>query len=223
MNSPLVSRSSTQPSAIQTNKVLRNTYFLLSMTLFTSAIAAVVTMAIQISPMMAIGMQVAAIGILFFVMPKAINSSAGVVWTFVFTTLMGAALGPMLNYYAAMPNGAGVIAQALGMTGLVTMGLSAYAITSKKDFSFMRSFLMAGLIIVIVASLLNIFFVQSSMMHIVISSVSAMVFSGFILYDTGRIVRGEETNYINATISMYLNILNLFVSLLHILGFLNDD
>ncbi|UGA56276.1 Bax inhibitor-1/YccA family protein [Vibrio sp. VB16] len=223
MNSPLVSRSSTQPSAIQTNKVLRNTYFLLSMTLFTSAIAAVVTMAIQISPMMAIGMQLAAIGILFFVMPKAINSSAGVVWTFVFTTLMGAALGPMLNYYAAMPNGAGVIAQALGMTGLVTMGLSAYAITSKKDFSFMRSFLMAGLIIVIVASLLNIFFVQSSMMHIVISSVSAMVFSGFILYDTGRIVRGEETNYINATISMYLNILNLFVSLLHILGFLNDD
>ncbi len=223
MNSPLVSRSTTQPSAIQTNKVLRNTYFLLSMTLFTSAIAAVVTMAIQISPMMAIGMQLAAIGILFFVMPKAINSSAGVVWTFVFTTLMGAALGPMLNYYAAMPNGAGVIAQALGMTGLVTMGLSAYAITSKKDFSFMRSFLMAGLIIVIVASLLNIFFVQSSMMHIVISSVSAMVFSGFILYDTGRIVRGEETNYINATISMYLNILNLFVSLLHILGFLNDD
>ncbi|MFC1237480.1 Bax inhibitor-1/YccA family protein [Vibrio sp. F74] len=223
MNSPLVSRSSTQPSAIQTNKVLRNTYFLLSMTLFTSAIAAVVTMAIQISPMMALGMQLAAIGILFFVMPKAINSSMGVVWTFVFTTLMGAALGPMLNYYAAMPNGAGVIAQALGMTGLVTMGLSAYAITSKKDFSFMRSFLMAGLIIVIVASLLNIFFVQSSMMHIVISSVSAMVFSGFILYDTGRIVRGEETNYINATISMYLNILNLFVSLLHILGFLNDD
>lgn len=223
MNSPLVSRSSTQPSAIQTNKVLRNTYFLLSMTLFTSAIAAVVTMAIQISPMMAIGMQVAAIGILFFVMPKAINSSAGVVWTFVFTTLMGAALGPMLNYYAAMPNGANVIAQALGMTGLVTLGLSAYAITSKKDFSFMRSFLMAGLIVVIVASLINIFFVQSSMMHIVISSVSAMVFSGFILYDTGRIVRGEETNYINATISMYLNILNLFVSLLHILGFLNDD
>lgn len=102
------------------------------------------------------------------------------------------------------------------------LGLSAYTITSKKDFSFMRNFLFAGLIIVIVAALINIF-VGSTVAHLAISSVSALVFSGFILFDTSRIVRGEETNYISATISMYLNILNLFTSLLSILGIMNNN
>ncbi|MEZ8194805.1 Bax inhibitor-1/YccA family protein [Vibrio cortegadensis] len=222
MNSPMVSRSSSVESTLETNKVLKNTYFLLSMTLITSAIAAVATMAMQMSSMMALVMQVAAIGILFFVMPKAVNSSAGIVWTFVFTTLMGGALGPMLNHYAAIPNGPNLIAQALGLTGLVFLSLSAYTITTKKDFSFMRSFLIAGLIVVIAAGLINIF-VGSTMAQLAISSISAMVFSGFILFDTSRIVRGEETNYINATISMYLNILNLFISLLSILGITNND
>ncbi|CCN46771.1 conserved hypothetical protein; putative inner membrane protein [Vibrio nigripulchritudo MADA3029] len=222
MNGPIVSNSRNAESLIQTNKVLRNTYFLLSLTLVTSAIAALATMAMQIPPIAAIVMQVAAIGILFFVMPKAVNSSSGLVWTFVFTTLMGGALGPMLNYYASIPNGPMIIAQALGLTGMVFLGLSAYTINTKKDFSFMRNFLIAGLIIVIVAAIINIF-VGSTLAHLVISSVSALVFSGFILYDTSRIVRGEETNYISATISMYLNILNLFTSLLSILGIMSDD
>ncbi|OXX37365.1 BAX inhibitor protein [Vibrio sp. V09_P4A23P171] len=222
MNSPMFTRSASLESTLQTNKVLKNTYFLLSMTLITSAIAAMATMAMQISPFMALAMQLGAIGILFFVMPKAINSSSGIVWTFVFTTLMGGALGPMLNHYAAIPNGSSIIAQALGLTGLVFMGLSAYTITTKKDFSFIRSFLMAGLIIVIVAAIINIF-VGSTVGQLAISSIAALVFSGFILFDTSRIVRGEETNYISATISMYLNILNLFTSLLAILGIMNDD
>ncbi len=222
MNSPMFTRTSSMESTLQTNKVLKNTYFLLSMTLVTSAIAAVATMAIGISPMMALVMQVAAIGILFFVLPRSINSSMGIVWTFVFTTLMGGALGPMLTYYASIPSGPTIIAQALGLTGMVFLGLSAYTITSKKDFSFMRNFLMAGLIIVIVAAIINIF-VGSTLGQLVISSVSALVFSGFILFDTSRIVRGEETNYVSATISMYLNILNLFTSLLSILGIMNDD
>jgi modulator of FtsH protease len=192
------------------------------MTLVTSAIAAMATMAIGISPIVALVMQLAAIGILFFALPRSINSSMGVVWTFVFTTLMGGALGPMLTYYASIPSGPTIIAQALGLTGMVFLGLSAYTITSKKDFSFMRNFLMAGLIIVIVAAIINIF-VGSTLGQLVISSVSALVFSGFILYDTSRIVRGEETNYVSATISMYLNILNLFTSLLSILGIMNDD
>jgi modulator of FtsH protease len=209
-------------STLQTNKVLKNTYFLLSMTLVTSAIAAMATMAIGISPIVALVMQLAAIGILFFALPRSINSSMGIVWTFVFTTLMGGALGPMLTYYASIPSGPTIIAQALGLTGMVFLGLSAYTITSKKDFSFMRNFLMAGLIIVIVAAIINIF-VGSTLGQLVISSVSALVFSGFILYDTSRIVRGEETNYVSATISMYLNILNLFTSLLSILGIMNDD
>ncbi|EGQ9991499.1 Bax inhibitor-1/YccA family protein [Vibrio vulnificus] len=222
MNSPMFTRASSMESTLQTNKVLKNTYFLLSMTLVTSAIAAVATMAIGISPMMALVMQVAAIGILFFALPRSINSSMGIVWTFVFTTLMGGALGPMLTYYASIPSGPTIIAQALGLTGMVFLGLSAYTITSKKDFSFMRNFLMAGLIIVIVAAIINIF-VGSTLGQLVISSVSALVFSGFILFDTSRIVRGEETNYVSATISMYLNILNLFTSLLSILGIMNDD
>ncbi|KGK16912.1 Bax inhibitor-1 family protein [Vibrio navarrensis] len=222
MNSPMFSRTTSMESTLQTNKVLKNTYFLLSMTLVTSAIAAMATMAIGISPIVALVMQLAAIGILFFALPRSINSSMGVVWTFVFTTLMGGALGPMLTYYASIPSGPTIIAQALGLTGMVFLGLSAYTITSKKDFSFMRNFLMAGLIIVIVAAIINIF-VGSTLGHLVISSVSALVFSGFILYDTSRIVRGEETNYVSATISMYLNILNLFTSLLSILGIMNDD
>ncbi|ENM5786594.1 Bax inhibitor-1/YccA family protein [Vibrio metoecus] len=222
MNTPMFTRTSSLERTLETNKVLKNTYFLLSMTLVTSAIAAMATMAIGISPIVALVMQLAAIGVLFFVMPKAINSSSGVAWTFVFTGLMGGALGPMLNFYAAMPNGPIVIAQALGLTGMVFLGLSAYTITSKKDFSFMRNFLFAGLIIVIVSSLINIF-VGSSVAHLAISSASALLFSGFILFDTSRIVRGEETNYISATISMYLNILNLFTSLLSILGIMNDD
>ncbi|ENM5773101.1 Bax inhibitor-1/YccA family protein [Vibrio mimicus] len=222
MNTPMFTRTSGMERTLETNKVLKNTYFLLSMTLVTSAIAAMATMAIGISPIFALVMQLAAIGILFFVMPKAINSSSGILWTFVFTGLMGGALGPMLNFYAAMPNGPIVIAQALGLTGMVFLGLSAYTITSKKDFSFMRNFLIAGLIIVIVASLINIF-VGSIVAHLAISSVSALVFSGFILFDTSRIVRGEETNYVSATISMYLNILNLFTSLLSILGIMNNN
>ncbi|EOW2077636.1 Bax inhibitor-1/YccA family protein [Vibrio mimicus] len=222
MNTPMFTRTSGMERTLETNKVLKNTYFLLSMTLVTSAIAAMATMAIGISPIFALVMQLAAIGILFFVMPKAINSSSGILWTFVFTGLMGGALGPMLNFYAAMPNGPIVIAQALGLTGMVFLGLSAYTITSKKDFSFMRNFLIAGLIIVIVASLINIF-VGSTAAHLAISSVSALVFSGFILFDTSRIVRGEETNYVSATISMYLNILNLFTSLLSILGIMNNN
>ncbi|EEY98186.1 putative TEGT family carrier/transport protein [Vibrio sp. RC586] len=222
MNTPMFTRTSGMERTLETNKVLKNTYFLLSMTLVTSAIAAMATMAIGISPIFALVMQLAAIGILFFVMPKAINSSSGIVWTFVFTGLMGGALGPILNFYAAMPNGPIVIAQALGLTGMVFLGLSAYTITSKKDFSFMRNFLFAGLIIVIVSSLINIF-VGSSVAHLAISGASALLFSGFILFDTSRIVRGEETNYISATISMYLNILNLFTSLLSILGIMNDD
>ncbi|KAB1454439.1 Bax inhibitor-1/YccA family protein [Vibrio panuliri] len=222
MNSPMFTRSTSATRTLEINKTLKNTYFLLSMTLVTSAIAAMFTMAIGISPIMALVMQVAAIGILFFALPKSINSSMGIVWTFVFTTLMGGALGPMLTYYASIANGPAIIAQALGLTGMVFLGLSAYTITSKKDFSFMRNFLFAGLIIVIVAALINIF-VGSTLGQLAISSMSALLFSGFILFDTSRIVRGEETNYVSATISMYLNILNLFTSLLSILGIMNND
>jgi len=222
MNSPMFKRSTSAANTFEINKTLKNTYFLLSMTLVTSAIAALLTMAVGLSLMMTLVMQMAAIGILFFAIPRSINSSMGIVWTFFFTTLMGGSLGPMLNHYASIPNGPSIIAQALGLTGMVFLGLSAYTISSKKDFSFIRNFLIAGLIIIIVAAIINIF-VGSTLGQLTISSMSALMFSGFILYDTSRIVRGEETNYVSATISMYLNILNLFTSLLTILGIMNDD
>ncbi len=219
MNSPMVSRAS-QEGVLQTNKVLRNTYFLLSMTLLTSAIAAFVSM-LFVTPIMSLVMMGAAFIILWLVMPKVENSSSGIVWTFVFTTLMGASLGPTLTYYV-YNSGAEIIMQALGMTGFVFLGLSAYTLQSKKDFSFLSGFLFAGLIILIVASIINIF-VGSTLGMLVISSAAALLFSGFILYDTSRIVRGEETNYIRATISMYLNILNLFLAILRLLSIFGDD
>ena len=208
-------------STIETNKVLKNTYFLLAMTLAFSAVTAGISMVMNLPYFMGLVFSLIAFGVLFVVNKKA-DSASGVAWVFVFTGLMGAGLGPMLNYYAAIPNGPSIIAQALGLTGMVFLGLSAYTVSTKKDFSFMRNFLVAGLIIVIVAAIINIF-VGSTMGQLAIRSMSALVFSGFILFDTSRIVRGEETNYVSATISMYLNILNLFTSLLSILGIMNDD
>ncbi|WP_427983353.1 Bax inhibitor-1/YccA family protein [Agarivorans sp.] len=209
-------------SKLETNKVLRNTYALLSMTLFTSAIAAFLAVVSGIGQMASIGMMVASMIIVFFVLPKAINSSMGIVWTFVFTSLMGGSLGPLLSHYLQFPQGGAIVMQALGMTGLVFFGLSGYVLTTKKDFSFMGGFLFAGLIVLIAASVLNLFF-QAPMAHLMISCVSVLIFSGYILYDTSDIINGRETNYISATIRLYLDVFNIFVSLLHILGFLNDD
>ena len=209
-------------SKLETNKVLRNTYALLSMTLFTSAIAAFFAVISGIGQMASIGMMVAAMVIVFFVLPKAINSSMGIVWTFVFTSLMGGSLGPLLSHYLQFPQGGAIVMQALGMTGLVFFGLSGYVLTTKKDFSFMGGFLFAGLIVLIAASVFNLFF-QAPMAHLMISCVSVLIFSGYILYDTSDIINGRETNYISATIRLYLDVFNIFVSLLHILGFLNDD
>ncbi|UPW20294.1 Bax inhibitor-1/YccA family protein [Agarivorans sp. TSD2052] len=209
-------------SKLETNKVLRNTYALLSMTLFTSAIAAFFAVVAGIGQMASIGMMVAAMVIVFFVIPRSINSSMGLVWTFVFTSLMGASLGPLLSFYLQIPQGGAIVMQALGMTGLIFFGLSGYVLTTKKDFSFMSGFLMAGVIVLVVSMLLNIF-LQIPMLSLAISGAAVMLFSGFILYDTSNIMNGTETNYIRATISMYLNIFNIFVHLLQILGFLNDD
>ena len=135
---------------------------------------------------------------------------------------MGASLGPMLSHYASMPNGTSLILQALGGTALIFFALSGYALTSKKDFSFMGGFLMVGLIVVIVASLANIFF-QIPALSLAISSAVIMIMSGLILFDTSRIINGGETNYIRATVSLYLNIYNIFVHLLHLLGVFGGD
>jgi modulator of FtsH protease len=221
MQSNMNFNTATQSSAIEINKVLRSTYMLLSMTLAFSAVTAGISMAMGFSGMAGLVMTLAAFGVMFIVNKNA-DKTSGIFWIFVFTGLMGASLGPMLSYYAAMPNGGSLIMQALGGTALIFFALSGYALTSKKDFSFMGGFLMVGLIVVIVAGIANIFF-QIPALSLAISSAVIMIMSGLILFDTSRIINGGERNYIRATMSLYLNIYNIFTSLLHILGIFNSD
>ncbi|GMM66999.1 MAG: Bax inhibitor-1/YccA family protein [Pseudomonadota bacterium] len=212
--------SASQPSVLQTNKVLRNTYMLLAMTLAFSAVCAGIAMAVGISPMMSLGMTIGAFITLFVVQKKA-DSASGIYWVFAFTGLMGASLGYTLNFYLGVA-GPGLIMEALGATALVFFALSGYALTTKKDFSFMGGFLVVGLVVVLVAAIANIFFAVPAV-SLAISAAIVFIMSGFILFDTSRIIHGGETNYIRATVSLYLNIYNLFTSILHLLGAFGGD
>jgi len=221
MQSNMGFQTASQSSAIEINKVLKNTYMLLSMTLAFSAVTAGVSMAMNLPHGAALIMMLVAFGLMFVVNKKA-DSASGVYWIFAFTGLMGASLGPMLSAYAAMPGGPAMIMQALGGTALIFFALSGYALTSKKDFSFMGGFLMVGLIVVLVAMVANFFFAIPAL-SLAISAAVIMIMSGLILYDTSRIINGGERNYIRATVSLYLNIYNIFVHLLSLLGVLGSD
>ncbi|ACA86750.1 Bax inhibitor-1/YccA family protein [Shewanella woodyi] len=212
---------STSASTMEVNKLLKNTYMLLSLTLAFSAVCAGLAMALQIGPLLSIGMSLGSLVVLFVTLRKA-ESAAGLFWVFAFTGMQGASLGYILNHYAGMANGPQLIMQALGLTSVVFVTLSAYAITTKKDFSFMRGFLMAGIVIAIVAGIANIF-IGSGVVFMALNAGIALLMTGFILYDTSRIVNGGETNYIRATISLYLDFLNLFIALLHLMGIGGDD
>ncbi|WP_111496083.1 MULTISPECIES: Bax inhibitor-1/YccA family protein [Marinobacter] len=208
-------------------KVLRNTYSLLAMTLLFSAVMAGVSMAIGLGRGASLVCSLGALALVWLVLPRTANSSAGIGVVFAFTGLLGLGLGPVLNHYLALSNGGAIIMQALGGTAVVFMTLSAYVLTTKKDFSFMGGMLMAGLVVVVVAAIgsmvAGMFGVDVGAFSLAISAAIVLLMSGFILYDTSRIVNGGETNYIIATTGLYLNIYNLFVSLLHIIGAFNDD
>jgi len=214
-------QTASQSSAIEINKVLKNTYMLLSMTLAFSAVTAGISMAMNLPHGAALIMTLVAFGLMFVVNKKA-DSASGIYWIFAFTGLMGASLGPMLSAYAAMPGGGALIMQALGGTALIFFALSGYALTSKKDFSFMGGFLMVGMIVALVAMVANFFF-QIPALSLAISAAIIMIMSGLILFDTSRIINGGERNYIRATISLYLSIYNIFVHLLSLLGVLGSD
>lgn len=213
--------AASQSSAIEINKVLKNTYMLLGMTLAFSAVTAGVSMAMNLSHMTALVMTLVSFGLLFVVNKQA-DKASGIFWIFAFTGLMGASLGPLLNMYASIPSGPSLIMQALGGTALIFFALSAYALTSKKDFSFMGGFLMIGLIVVIVAGIANIF-LQIPALSLAGSAAIVLIMSGLILFHTSRIIHGGERNYIRATVSLYLSIYNLFVSLLQLLGAFSSD
>ncbi|MBD1581393.1 Bax inhibitor-1/YccA family protein [Pseudoalteromonas sp. JBTF-M23] len=207
-------------STVETNKVLKNTYFLLAMTLAFSAITAGISMTMALPRFTGLICSLVGLGLIFVIHKKA-NSSSAIGLVFLFTGIMGFGLGPLLNHYAAMPNGGMLITQALGSTALIFFGLSAYALTTKKDFSFMGGFLTVGLIVVVIASLVNLF-IGSSVAFMALNAAVVLIMSGFILYDTSRIINGGETNYVLATVGLYLNIYNLFTSLLALLGASDD-
>ncbi|WP_022940814.1 Bax inhibitor-1/YccA family protein [Psychromonas hadalis] len=219
MNSPFIQTGTSNP-AVSINKVLKNTYILLGMTLAFSAFTATISTMMNIGSIASLVLMLVGFGLLF-VVSKTADTSKGLFWVFMFTGVMGASLGNMLNNYLAMENGPALIMQALGSTALIFFALSAYALTSKKDFSFMGGFLMTGMIVVVIAMIANIF-LQIPIMQVVISSVVVLIMSGFILFDTSRIINGGETNYIRATVSLYLNIFNLFIHLLVLLNILDD-
>jgi len=208
-------------AGIEINKVLRNTYMLLGMTLLFSAVTATAAMALNISYIAGMVCSIVGFGLLFVVNRMA-DSSKGIVAIFAFTGFMGAGLGPLLNHFAGMANGPQLIMQALGGTAIVFFALSGYVLTTKKDFSFMGSFLAVGMVVAIIAMIALMFF-NIPAASMALSAAIVLLMSGFILFDTSRIIHGGETNYIRATVSLYLSIYNLFTNLLILLGLSSDD
>jgi modulator of FtsH protease len=209
-------------SALATNSVIRNTYMLLSMTLLFSAVTAGVSMALRMPAMTYLVSIGVAFVLIWFVLPRHANKASGLAVVFAITGLLGFSLGPILNLYLALPNGSQVIATALGGTGAIFLALSVYALSSKRDFSFLGGFLFTGFVVILLAALANIFLAIPAL-SLTISAAVILIMSGFILYDTSRMINGGETNYILATVGLYMSIFNIFINLLHLLGIAGGD
>jgi FtsH-binding integral membrane protein len=208
--------------AAEPHRVLRNTYALLGLSMVPTTIGAIIG-TLYLAPLLfSIGMGVSAIVFmlvafgLMFAIEKNRDSGLGVVLLLGFTFFMGLWLGPLLSVALHLRNGGQLIAMAAGGTGAIFFTLAGIAATTKRDFSNMGKFLMVGLVLIVVASLANLFF-HLPAVSLAISGVAVLLFSGFILYDINRIVHGGETSYVSATLAVYLNIYNLFTSLLQLL------
>lgn len=210
-----------QTAALATNSVIRNTYTLLSMTLVFSAVVAGISMSLNL-PHPGLLLTLGGYFGLLFATSKFRNSSLGLGFVFALTGFMGYTLGPILNSYLSLPNGGELVMTAMGATGVIFLGLSGYALVSRKDFSFMGGFLMAGILLAFFAGLAAIFF-EISALSLVVSSMFVLLMSGLILYETSNIIHGGETNYIMATVTLFVSIFNLFTSLLHLLSAFNSD
>ncbi len=222
MNTSIINTAArSQTATLATNKVLRNTYTLLSMTLLFSALTAGASLALKLPHPGLILTLVGYFGLLFLT-SKFRDSSLGLAFVFGLTGFMGYTLGPILNSYLAMANGGQIIMTAMGATGVTFLGLSMYAMTSRKDFSFLGGFLMVGIIVAFLAGLGAMFFNMPGL-SLAVSSMFVLLMAGMILYETSNIIHGGETNYIMATVSLYVSIFNLFTSLLHLLGFANNN
>ncbi len=210
-----------QESVLATNKVLRNTYLLLALTLLFSAASAGTAIALQL-PYLGPWITLGGYFLLLFLTARLRNSAAGLVCVFALTGFMGATLGPVLGFYLSMPNGPQLVMNALAITGVTFIGLSAYAVASRRDFSFMGGFLVAGILVAFLCGLAALFF-DLPTLSLAVSAMFVMLMVGVILFQTSSIIHGGETNYIMATVTLYVSIYNLFTSLLHLLGFMSDD
>lgn len=222
MSNPDISVLHSEQAAAAANKVLKNTYLLLSATLGFSALTAMFSIALAMPAWTYLVSVIVAMLLGMFVLPKTANSASGVGVIFLVTGLLGFGLGAILTQYLALPNGPQTVGLAFGGTATIFLGLSGYALTSKRDFNFMGGFIFAGMMVVMIAAIANLF-LQLPALSLAISSVIILLMSGFILFDTSRIARGEETNYILATYGIYLSIFNIFISLLQILGIMGSD
>jgi len=222
MNTSLgTARVDPQISVLETNRVVRNTYLLLSMTLAFSAMTAGASIALKL-PHPGLLLTLAGYFGLLFLTAKYRDSATGLVFVFALTGFMGYTLGPILNAYLALPNGSQLVMTAMGATAGIFLALSAYALTTRRDFSFMGGFLMTGILVAFLAGLGAIFFEMPNL-SLAVSSMFVLLMAGLILYETSNIIHGGETNYIMATVTLYVAIYNLFTSLLHLLGALGSQ
>ncbi len=222
MNQTFPAYSRPMESVLETNKVLRNTYMLLAMTLLFSALTAGVAMVTNM-PHPGLLITLGGYFLLLFLTSKFQNSALGLLFVFALTGFMGLTLGPILNHYlTAIPNGSQVVMTALGGTGVIFMALSAYAVSSRKDFSFLGGFVMVGVLVAFLAGLGALFF-ELPGLSLAVSAMFILLMSALILWQTSAIIHGGETNYISATVSLYVAIFNLFTSLLQILGVMGSD
>lgn len=211
----------TATAAPAVNKVLRNTYMLLSMTLAFSALCTFLTLGVEMTMGTAVAGFITSMVLLVMVMVFR-NSILALPLVFAFTGTMGAFIGPAIQQYLEMPNGPEIVMTALGGTTMIFLLLSGYVLTTGKDFSAWGAFVLTGLFVLIGALVLN-FFLQMTAFTLAISSMAILLFSALILYDTSRIVNGGETNYVMATVSLYLDVMNLFLYMLQILGIFGGD
>lgn len=211
----------TGQAALAGNKMIRNTYLLLSMTLLFSAAVAGLGVAWKLPYPGLIVTLVGYFGLLFLT-TKLRNSGWGLVSVFALTGFMGYTLGPIVSRYLDMPNGGQTVMTAMGATAAIFVGLSGYALTTRKDFSFMGGFLMVGILVAFLAGL-GVIFLQMPALSLAVSAMFVLLMAGLILYETSNIIRGGETNYVMATVTLFVAIFNLFTSLLHLLGFMNSD
>ena len=209
------------PTALEINKVLRSTYALLAMTLLWSAITASIAVAMN-APHFGIFNLVVFFGLLFAV-HKTADSGWGLLWTFVLTGFLGFQLGPLLSWVMASANGGMLVAQSLGITAVAFFGLSVYTISTKRDFSFLSGFLLVGAIVIVASVVASFFFPFSTLMHQVLAGICILFGAALILWETSAVVRGEETNYIRATVGIYVGLYNMFSSILLLFGLGGDD